>query len=654
MRFHKLALCLLLSVVPDMTGVLGDLRAASQPRGGYNVRQREEVKFVTQKAIYIEPSDFKYQGLVNQRNGGGYDNFLRSNIDNEQDKRNFNNEAGKDMLPFRSYEGGATDQSSTIQTKIPDQNPGPGPVITATPGVPVLYPLRWNNPHASELEVNIWIMKSGSPNPVVVPIRLPTCSGEGHQDNVISFIVPSDFNELGSKIPGFKGCKAEGDCVLQVYAHSVEPRTYAIGVPLVVTGNVPTATATDLSGIQPAKQDVGLNLNQLTHEVCLPSTDPKADIPNAVPRAARLVSDVFNHAYQNSNYSPYSGQQPEAISTNLQAAGIISMIPANQGELGQAATPNNVKQFAAGLRNKVNALVQKYEGATNKIIAAIGDKVMKSTAKEGLNDVQNLAECFRCAEVGAVTRKRLTTSTYIPSFQLPKEQIDAAKKLIPQALQGLISPTGVVQIYQATLDDLKGEFAKAAKLGLQYQPAMLKSTLTTMADATDFKKRNAAGKTDGGVYAAQQVQQAKKQSAQSVSQQLTLGLETPMMKKLSSDEFQLDDYSADFGIYSTVEMVDVHGVNYDSACDDDTNPVDVCEPPQAMFAQSSEDGAGLEFGTENSNTQQTTSTSKLNVGIIVGIAAGAGILVLLITAAIVKHYKSKKQQQVTQTVTHAV
>jgi hypothetical protein len=329
------------------------------------------------------------------------------------------------------------------------------------------------------------------------------------------------------------------------------------------------------------------------------------------------------------------------------------MIPANQGELGQAATPNNVKQFAAGLRNKVNALVQKYEGATNKIIAAIGDKVMKSTAKEGLNNVQNLAECFRCAEVGAVTRKRLTTSTYIPSFQLPKEQIDAAKKLIPQALQGLISNTGVVQIYQATLDDLKGEFAKAAKLGLQYQPAVLKSTVTTMADATDFKKRNAAGKTDNGVYAAQQAQQIKKQSAQSVSQQLTLGLETPMMKKLSSDDFQLDDYSSDFGIFSTVTMVDLHGVNYDSACDDDNNPVDVCEQPQPMFAQAAEDGAGLEYGTstEQQNTAAKTTTTTISTGIIIAIAAGAAVLALIVVGVVVKHRRNK-QHTVTRTNTN--
>ena len=40
----------------------------------------------------MEPSTFKYKGLEHQKRRN-YDNFLRSNIDNEQDNRNFNSEA---------------------------------------------------------------------------------------------------------------------------------------------------------------------------------------------------------------------------------------------------------------------------------------------------------------------------------------------------------------------------------------------------------------------------------------------------------------------------------------------------------------------------------------------------------------------------------
>merc|ERR1719181_241964 len=118
----------------------------------------------------------------------------------------------------------------------------------------MIVPLRWNNPHASEMEVNIWIfnhkgdkkLADGSPHPIVVPIRKPVCSGEGHQDNVIAFTIPKDFNQLTSKIPGFEGCtkaQCEGNwrdaktcCVLQIYSHSVESRQYAIGFPIVIEG----------------------------------------------------------------------------------------------------------------------------------------------------------------------------------------------------------------------------------------------------------------------------------------------------------------------------------------------------------------------------------------------------------------------------------
>ena len=214
----------------------GDLRMASQPRNSWKARDRNRrVPFVPDHALYMEPSDFNYAGLKRQRNGGGYDNFLRSNIDNQQDRRNFNTEPGRDHIPFRSYESASTDISSTVQTKIPRDGTPPGSTITATPGKAYIVPLRWNNPHSSELEVNIWI----SGNKYVVPIRKPTCSGEGHQDNVFTFTVPTDFNQLGSRVPGFAGCKRVGDCVLQIYAHSVESRMYAMGACQQTTVAVP-------------------------------------------------------------------------------------------------------------------------------------------------------------------------------------------------------------------------------------------------------------------------------------------------------------------------------------------------------------------------------------------------------------------------------
>jgi hypothetical protein len=44
-----------------LSRVHADLRAASQPRNGFEVRQRNpNVPFVSQSVIYMEPSDFQY------------------------------------------------------------------------------------------------------------------------------------------------------------------------------------------------------------------------------------------------------------------------------------------------------------------------------------------------------------------------------------------------------------------------------------------------------------------------------------------------------------------------------------------------------------------------------------------------------------------
>jgi hypothetical protein len=332
-------------------------------------------------ALYMEPSDFGYAGLTEQREGGenSYDNFLRSNIDNQQDERDFQTEAGRDHLPFRSFEAATTDISDTVAHKIPTLAGTLGPAIFVDPGEPYIIPLRWNNPHASELEVNIWIARNGQTDAefIVVPIRKPTCAGEGRQDNAFAFTVPLDFNtNLKARVPGFGGCNEPGDCVLQVYAHSVETRTYAIGTPIVVTGGE-AATATELD-VDPAGTDVGLDICSLQRSTCLATNDPSADITSAVPRRARLVSDQFNHAFQDSDFSPYSGQQPEAISRNLQAACIIKMVTRNRGELGRSLGDPTAVPFVFQLRKTAEYLVDKYEEIANEIIEAIGNDMGSS------------------------------------------------------------------------------------------------------------------------------------------------------------------------------------------------------------------------------------------------------------------------------------
>jgi hypothetical protein len=462
-----------------------DLRMASSPKKDFIVRNgKNSIPYVQNSiAIYMEPSTFNYQGLENQRDNN-YDNFLRSNIDNEQDNRNFDVEPGRDMLPFRTLEG------NSIANDI----------ITATVGQQTLIPLRWNNPHSSECEINIWT-KNNAGNDIVIPIKKPSCCGEGYQDNMIAFTIPADFNELGNKIPGFLGCAKVGDCTLQIYAHSVEPRTYAIGTPIIINGNVANIVpAQDNSKIEPATVDPQLNLNYLQNDICVPTTDNSTNIANAIPRFARLVSDQFNHAYQNSNFSPYSGQQHESISRNLQASTILRMTAANGGELGQSIINSENTEFINNLINKVNNVVTKYEEEANDIFNMIKEQYKFGDTIGN----QQLANCFRCSDTGSVNTNRIEQKTYIPSFEIKDSNIATQiRNSLSNEVANLIPPnSNNVQIYMASLNELSTDFANAAAKGFNYQPAMLKSTLGTMEDPTNFIKVNLNGRNDEGVYAA--------------------------------------------------------------------------------------------------------------------------------------------------------
>jgi len=481
-----------------------DLRMASQPKIGYTVRDQGQVKwnFADYKKMhyrYMEPSTFNYKGLEAQK-ARNYDNFLRSNIDNEQDNRNFNDEEGKDHLPFRTMEtatfdkysnnvnyNGVTQPDVKVLTKI------------VQPGESISVPLRWNNPHASEMEVNVWIFEHGDKRPVVVPIRKPSCSGEGYQDNIVSFTVPTDFKNLGAKIPGFKGCNEDSKplCTLQIYSHSVESRTYAIGFPIVIPGHDAKFQSKSVSGIQSASVDPWLDVSGL-RDLCLPATDSSANIPKAVPRWARLVSDVYNHAYQNSDYSPYSGQQQESISKNMQASAVNKMEVGNRGELGKSVLPTETTQRLNYLRGLENNIYKNYEALANTIIKYHGNQM----ANTGTIGVQQLARCFRCMEVGSTRTNRQQTNTYIPSFQLSKALIPAAKARVPAKYAGLISESGLVQIYVSAMKDLLPFFYQSRHMGIMYQEAKVKGITSTMIDTMKFKKRNANGQADNGVYAA--------------------------------------------------------------------------------------------------------------------------------------------------------
>jgi len=445
-----------------------------------------------------------------------YDNFLRSNIDNEQDNRDFTNDPGRDHLPFRTNE---SEIYSFFNTDKFDHRKMAkvGPIdlrMTIKPGNSVMIPIRWNNPHAAELEVNIWVFPPKS-HPVVVPIRKPTCSAEGHQDNIFSFTIPKDFVELGAKVPGFNGCSVDTKpmCVLQVYANSVESRQYAYGFPLIVPGHKPlTTTSTKL--IQPIAKDPVLDLNVL-RDLCMSSADPSANIATAVPRWARLVSDLYTHAYLNSDYSPYSGQQHEGISKNMQASAINKMWSGNRGELGASILPSETKTRIAQLDSLEGRTYKRYESMANRLIRKLERAGQLTTfgTVTAMGTTQRLAKCFRCQEVGSTIAKRLTTNTYIPSFQLPPNLVAPAKRSIFRPYRSLINHKGQVQIYIAALRDLLPFFHASQTMGIIYQGAMLRTTMfATFPSAVQHKKRDQNGAEDGGVYASKLAKKALAES----------------------------------------------------------------------------------------------------------------------------------------------
>jgi hypothetical protein len=134
----------------------------------------------------------------------------------------------------------------------------------------------------------------------------------------------------------------------------------------------------------------------------------EADIQSAVPRKAKLFSDVYDHAYMNSDFSPYQGQQHEAISQNLQAAAINKMVTGNRGELGKANLPNDMRNTIKSLARQENKVYRAYEALANKIINRVAKNAMKETGTvQAAGLTQNLQNCFRCATVGSTNTNRL-------------------------------------------------------------------------------------------------------------------------------------------------------------------------------------------------------------------------------------------------------
>jgi hypothetical protein len=70
-----------------------------------DVRLDPRQRGMAEKVVFREPDTFGYQGIINQKRNN-FDQFLRSNIDNEANKRNVAREAPLDMLPCRQDQKG--------------------------------------------------------------------------------------------------------------------------------------------------------------------------------------------------------------------------------------------------------------------------------------------------------------------------------------------------------------------------------------------------------------------------------------------------------------------------------------------------------------------------------------------------------------------
>jgi hypothetical protein len=151
---------------------------------------------------YDIPSQFCYKGLQNQfcRNN---DQFLRSNIDNEANRRRVRFEQPHDMLPCRQ----------PVSSMVP---------MEYQRGQTVQLPLTWNNQHDSSCEVNLWYNQMND----LCPVKRPFKCGGGYANANYEVKIPLN-------VPG---CASREDgCFLQMYGHSVEPRTYAMCIHFVLS-----------------------------------------------------------------------------------------------------------------------------------------------------------------------------------------------------------------------------------------------------------------------------------------------------------------------------------------------------------------------------------------------------------------------------------
>ncbi|TPX55444.1 hypothetical protein PhCBS80983_g05308 [Powellomyces hirtus] len=345
---------------------------------------------------YQVPSTFGYAKLVAQAKNNN-DNFLRSNVDNEANKRNTNTEAPKDMTPCRQ------------------DGLGNGPAMTLTAGQNFEIPLQFNNPHDGECEVNIWTnMQAAVPD--VAPITRFPCGG-GFAQNRPNVTIPADFPNV---------CGAGAGCVMQLYWHTVEPRTYAVCTDVQINAGAAPAGA---GAAAPAR----LRTRQES---------------TVVFNKALLYADSFDTAHIDSTHSGYRGQQPALVGANLAARIEMQSFTGNGGLL-KDAEPKAVIATRNNLRGQVEAAVKQAERAATKQNKA-AQKALDAGGARGANGA------FEGEQFNVVLNpqaKRQFTNTYVTNV----DYVAIAASFAPKFAAAGLSQQGV-----ATKDSLATDTALVA------------------------------------------------------------------------------------------------------------------------------------------------------------------------------------------------
>jgi hypothetical protein len=318
------------------------------------------------------PSTFAYADLVKQKQNNN-DQYTRSNVNNEANQRNIANEEPRDMLPCRQD--------------------AKGPLMTYQKGVPIEIPLIWNNPHDTDCEVNIFVAGMTQ----VIPVKRPFNCGGGYQDQKHFFIIPNDLN----------GCTSPADnCVVQIYGHSVEPRTYAMCIDFVI--------GTPANAFNDATPKGYTKSFQSNNPFMARKAPNGQDLPNAVPQPAIHYHDSFETSFVDSSYSAYQGQQKEFIRPQL-AAAIELMTTVPNGGLLKADNIN--RQLTAKLRAEVKNAIKAAE-AQAKAANRAQQAALNKAAPPGAAPA-----CFEGELYGVVNNaacRRQYTNTYVTNVDYQK------------------------------------------------------------------------------------------------------------------------------------------------------------------------------------------------------------------------------------------